>query len=190
LEFFLGAAHDDEVTRCNSTVTSQNLETSDVEDDISVGDNRSETSSPKRLDYTETFHKKVDSDENGCLSPAEFSSNRISNSNYNSPFKEDEEFENRTEEPLKFYDSGIFHLYRPDRDSKEENEGGSAFGRMGGSLPSSIYGRSMDLTKSSFQSQLLAGFAASVIAGNTQRESQDTSGIYFGLNVFIRTVGN
>ncbi|RVE42073.1 hypothetical protein evm_013286 [Chilo suppressalis] len=181
----IGAVHneDEQATRCNSTPTSQNLEASDLEDDISVGDNRSETSTPKRQpafeNGTENFQNKTESGERDCLSPVEYnSSNRISNSNYNSPFKEDEnEYESRTEEQIKFYDSSLFHLYRSDRESNKDgtNENNSAFGRINGSLSETIYGRSMDLSKNSFQSQLLAGFAASVIAGNTQRESQESS---------------
>ncbi|CAG9783348.1 unnamed protein product [Diatraea saccharalis] len=179
-----GVPNDDEHTaRCNSTATSHNLEPSDVEDDISVGDNRSETSTPKRQlafeNDSENYQKKLESTERDCLSPVEYNTNnRISNSNYNSPFKEDEnDYENRTDEQLKFYDGNLFHLYRSDRESNKDgaNETNSAFGRINGSLPDSIYARSMDLSKSSFQSQLLAGFAASVIAGNTQRDTQDSS---------------
>lgn len=182
--FLLGATQNDEdPARCNSTATSQNPEASDVEDDISVGDNRSETSTPKGAGFEAnpaTYQKKGD-EENDCDEPAEYNlNNRIPNSNYNSPFKEDDDFENRTEERMKYYDSGLFHLYRSDREGNkdEHNESGSAFGRMGG-MPESIYGRSMDLSKSTFQSQLLAGFAASVMAGNTQRDSPESTGIIF-----------
>lgn len=156
------------------------METSDIEDDISVGDNRSETSTPKPPSTFETdpeaYQKKGETEDNECSSPVEYN-NRIQNSNYNSPFKEDEnEFENRTENRMKYYDNGLFHLYRSDRESNkdEHNENGSAFGRMSG-ISESIYGRSMDLSKNSFQSQLLAGFA-SVMAGNSQRESQESTG--------------
>ncbi|XP_013187926.1 NK1 transcription factor-related protein 1-like [Amyelois transitella] len=163
--------------RCHSE-SSHNLEASDVEDDISVGDNRSEASTPRKAQYScdsnQDYPKKDTEDERS--SPTEY--NRRSSSNYNSPFKEDEnEFENRTEDRVKLYDSGLFHLYRADRDSHKEDghEGGSGFGNMPGSFSESIYGRSMDLSKGSFQSQLLAGFAASVIAGSSQRETQDNS---------------
>ncbi|XP_049888031.1 homeobox protein MSH-A-like [Pectinophora gossypiella] len=160
--------------RSDTPDTSQNLDNSDVDDDISVGDNRSDTSTPKKSD---SYNKK-DIENNGRSSPVEYNSNRISNSNYNSPFKEDEEFENRSDERMKLYDSGLFHLYRPERESNKEDatENGSAFAHMAGSLSESIYGRSMDLSKNSFQSQLLAGFAASVIAGSSaQRDSQDST---------------
>ncbi|KAG6439663.1 hypothetical protein O3G_MSEX000968, partial [Manduca sexta] len=77
---------------------------------------------------------------------------------------------------MKLYDSGLFHLYRTERETnKDEGTEGSAFGHITGSLSESIYGRSMDLSKSSFQSQLLAGFAASVMAGNSQRETQEST---------------
>ncbi|XP_075979427.1 uncharacterized protein LOC142978753 [Anticarsia gemmatalis] len=156
---------DQETVRCNSP-TSQNLETSDAEDDISVGDNRSETSTPKKSQFS---YGKKDGEETERSSPLEYN-----HTNYSSPFKEDEnEFENRTEERMKLYDTSLFHLYRPDRDGKKD-ESGEGFEHMGNPLTDSIYGRSMDLSKSSFQSQLLAGFA-SVIAGNTQREAQDSN---------------
>ncbi|XP_028161418.1 homeobox protein DLX-1 [Ostrinia furnacalis] len=181
----IGAVHSEEdQTRCNSTATSQNLETSDAEDDISVGDNCSDTSTPQKETLAfetnpDAYQKRGELEENECSSPIEYNiNNRIQNSNYNSPFKEDDnEFENRTEDRMKYYDNGLFHLYRGDRDSNKEaaNESGSAFGRMGGSLSDTIYNRSMDLSKNSFQSQLLAGFAASVIAGNSQRESQEST---------------
>ncbi|KAL4703992.1 hypothetical protein ACJJTC_000378 [Scirpophaga incertulas] len=91
---------DEDFPRCNSTPTSHNFEASDVDDDISVGDNRSDTSTPKRIDDSETSKKE---DEN--------------------------EFENRTEERMKYYDSSLFHLYRPERDgNKEENESDAASG--------------------------------------------------------------
>ncbi|KAI5637333.1 homeobox domain-containing protein [Phthorimaea operculella] len=161
-----------DVVRSSSPATSQNLETSDVEDDISVGDNRSETSTPKK-----SFEAEKDSENNELSSPLEYNvNNRISNSNYNSPFKEDEEFESRTDERMKLYDSSLFHLYRPDRECNKDdnNENSSAFAHMAG-ISESIYGRSMDLTKNAFQSQLLAGFAASVIAGSSQRDSQEST---------------
>ncbi|XP_047526115.1 NK1 transcription factor-related protein 1 [Pieris napi] len=138
------------------------------EDDISVGDNRSETSSPK-IPYPYDNERKeksktIDSDD----FQNEYNSNRLPNSNFNSPFKEDENDYDR-EESVKMYDTSLFHLYRPER--KEDGEG---FG-MTGSISDSIYSRSMDLSKSTFQSQLLAGFAASVIAGGSQNETQEST---------------
>ncbi|KAJ8734465.1 hypothetical protein PYW08_013715 [Mythimna loreyi] len=162
---------DQEAQRCNSA-TSQNVETSDAEDDISVGDNRSETSTPKKSQFSfpDEYKKKIDREEIERSSPLEYNQ-----TNYSSPFKEDEnEYENRPEERMKLYDTSLFHLYRPDRDSKkDEGAEGTGYEHMAG-LSDSIYGRSMDLSKNSFQSQLLAGFA-SVIAGNTQRESQESN---------------
>ena len=173
-----GQPHTDEeqeTLRCNST-TSQNVETSDAEDDISVGDNRSETSTPKKSQFSfpDEYKKKIDGEETERSSPLEYNLNN--QTNYSSPFKEDEnEYENRPEERMKLYDTSLFHLYRPDRDNKkEEGAEGAGYEHMPG-LSDSIYGRSMDLSKNSFQSQLLAGFA-SVIAGNTQRESQESNG--------------
>lgn len=159
-----------------STPTSQNHEASDAEDDISVGDNRSETSTPKKgyAFETDDYQKKKNE-----RSSSEYLNNRI-NTDYNSPFNEDEnEFENRNEDRIKLYDSGIFHIYRPDRERNKDDasENSSAFAQMAGSISESIYGRSMDLTKNSFQSQLLAGFAASVMAGSSQRD-QDSAGMY------------
>lgn len=179
ITFYAGFQIEEDRDR-NSPSTSHNLETSDVEDDISVGDNRSDTSTPKKSFVFETTeYQKKDSDDIERSTPTEYNlTNRISNSTYNSPFKEDEnEFENRNDERIKLYDTSLFHLYRPDRESNkdEANEKGSAFTHMAGSLSESIYGRSMDLTKSSFQSQLLAGFA-SVIVGNSQREAQESAG--------------
>uniref|UniRef100_A0A2A4J640 Homeobox domain-containing protein n=1 Tax=Heliothis virescens TaxID=7102 RepID=A0A2A4J640_HELVI len=160
--------------RCNSS-GSQNVETSDAEDDISVGDNRSETSTPKKSQFTfpDEYKKKLDGEEAERSSPLEYSLNN--QASYSSPFKEDEnDYENRSDERMKLYDTGLFHLYRPERDSKkDEGAEGAAYEHMTG-LSDSIYGRSMDLSKNSFQSQLLAGFA-SVIAGNTQREAQETN---------------
>ncbi|XP_021188100.3 homeobox protein MOX-1 [Helicoverpa armigera] len=163
-----------EAQRCNSSV-SQNVETSDAEDDISVGDNRSETSTPKKSQFTfpDEYKKKLDGEEAERSSPLEYSLNN--QASYSSPFKEDEnDYENRSEERMRLYDTSLFHLYRPERDGKkDEGAEGTAYEHMTG-LSDSIYGRSMDLSKNSFQSQLLAGFA-SVIAGNTQRESQETN---------------
>ncbi|KAJ0180869.1 hypothetical protein K1T71_002954 [Dendrolimus kikuchii] len=161
--------------QCDSEY-SQHLETSDIEDDISVGDNRSETSTPKKIHF-----EKTDSKTDERSTPNDCGTIRSSPKDYeniqslcNSPYKDDEnEFENGRDD-LKLYDTGLFHLYRQDKESnKDDNE--SAFAHLSGSITDTIYGRSMDLTKSSFQSQLLAGFAASVIAGSTQRESQDGS---------------
>ncbi|XP_053602000.1 homeobox protein MSH-A-like [Plodia interpunctella] len=179
----IGTAHKDEdrdSDRCPSR-SSQNLVASDVDDDISVGDNRSETSTPKKAQYScDSNHEYPKKDtEDDRSSPNEYNLNRLSSSNYNSPFKEDDnEFEHRADDRLKLYDSGLFHLYRADRDAnKEDNphEGSSAFGHVTGGLSDSIYGRSMDLSKGSFQSQLLAGFAASVIAGGSQRDAHDNT---------------
>ncbi|CAG4927672.1 unnamed protein product [Colias eurytheme] len=157
-------AQDDEegTSRCDSVT--QHLENS--EDDISVGDNRSETSTPK-IPYPyenerKTEKRKIDEDFN----QNEYCGNRLPNSNFNSPFKEDDNDYDR-EESVKMYDTSLFHLYRPER--KEEGEG---FG-MNGSMSDSIYARSMDLTKNTFQSQLLVGFAASVMAGGSQNEGQE-----------------
>ncbi|XP_052758811.1 homeobox protein Hox-C4a [Galleria mellonella] len=181
-----GAVHADEAEeplRCSSSPASP-IEPSDGEDDISIGDNRSETSTPRKIQYAfesnaKKYQKTADSEENERSSPLEYSfNNRLKHSNYNSPYKEDEsEIENRTEERMKLYDNGLFHLYRTDRESNKDdgNEAGATFGHMSGPLTESIYGRSMDLSKSTFQSQLLAGFAASVIAGNSQRESQEST---------------
>ncbi|XP_045504923.1 homeobox protein ceh-19-like [Colias croceus] len=159
-----GKAQDDEegTSRCDSVT--QHLENS--EDDISVGDNRSETSTPK-IPYPyendrKTEKRKIDEDFN----QNEYNGNRLPNSNFNSPFKEDDNDYDR-EESVKMYDTSLFHLYRPER--KEEGEG---FG-MSGSMSDSIYARSMDLTKNTFQSQLLVGFAASVMAGGAQNEGQE-----------------
>lgn len=165
---------DQEVIRNNSP-TSQNNEASDAEDDISVGDNRSEASTPKKAFAFEAddCQKK----DNERTSP-EYLNNRI-NTDYNSPYKEDEnEFENRNEERIKLYEGGLFRIYRPDRESNKDDasENNSAFAQMAGSITDSIYGRSVDLTKNAFQSQLLAGFAASVIAGNSQRDP-DSAGV-------------
>lgn len=77
---------------------------------------------------------------------------------------------------MKLYEGSLFHLYRPDRENNKDGE--SAF-EIAGSISDSIYGRSMDLTKNSFQSQLLAGFAASVMAGSSQRDTQDSAGIKY-----------
>lgn len=152
-----------------------------------MGDNRSETSTPKNTSFEGDGYENKEKD-NERSSPLEYNlNNRISNSNYNSPFKEDDnDYENQRDERMKLYDGGLFHLYRSDRESNkdETNESGSAFVHMGGTFPESIYGRSMDLTKNSFQSQLLAGFAASVIAGNSQRESQESNGKYYGHSIF------
>lgn len=168
-----------ETLRCNST-GSHNLETSDVEDDISVGDNRSETSTPKKQQFTlsNEYKNKIDGEEAERSSPLEYNLNN--QTNYSSPFKEDEnEYESRSEERMKLYDTSLFHLYRPERDNKkDEASEGTSYEHMSGALSDSIYGRTMDLSKNSFQSQLLAGFA-SVIAGSTQRESQESSGNIF-----------
>lgn len=150
---------------------------SDLDDDISVGDNCSETSTKKTHYYdAENYQKKSEEDDRS--SPIEYSS-RISNSNFNSPFKEDEvDFESRQEDRMKLYEGSLFQLYRSERDTHKD-EGGESFSHITSPLSESIYSRSMDLTKSTFQSQLLAGFAASVMAGNSQRESQEPPGIYF-----------
>ncbi|CAB3221506.1 unnamed protein product [Arctia plantaginis] len=162
---------DQESQRCNSTA-SQNPEPSDAEDEISVGDNRSDTSTPKNSQFSleaNDYKNKFDGEETRPSSPLEYNQ-----TNYSSPFKRDEnEYENRSEERMKLYDTSLFHLYRPEGDSKK-NETNESYEHLGGPLSDSIYGRSMDLSKSSFQSQLLAGFA-SVIAGSTQRESQDSN---------------
>lgn len=104
--------------------------------------------------------------------------NRV-NTEYSSPYKEDDnEFESRNEERIKLYEGGLFRIYRPDCESNKDDasENNSAFAQMAGSITESIYGRSMDLTKNAFQSQLLAGFAASVIAGSSQRDP-DSAGV-------------
>ncbi|XP_045761564.1 homeobox protein GBX-2-like [Maniola jurtina] len=176
-----GTAHEAEESeaRCDSAAT-HNPEDSDIEDDISVGDNRSDTSSPNKLQVSyendpdncmKADQKRADS-ENDRASPTEFS-NRISNSEYSSPFKEDDHEFERPEESMKLYEGSLFQLYRhTDREGHKEGDGERSAFEIAGSLSDSIYGRSMDLTKSSFQSQLLAGFA-SVMAGGSQRESQD-----------------
>ncbi|XP_028029545.1 homeobox protein bagpipe-like [Bombyx mandarina] len=160
-----------ENVRCASQ-HSQILESSDIDDDISVGDNRSETSTPKkRYDLEKNSDDSKKNEPRDAPSLTEYEQNRISN--YES-FKDDErDFENRSDERMKIYEGGLFHLYRPDRDSKEEENERSFV--MSGSLTDSIYGRSMDLSKTTFQSQLLAGFAASVMAGTSQRDSQDAT---------------
>lgn len=143
------------------------METSDAEDDISVGDNRSETSTPKKTQFPfpDEYKKKLDGEETERSSPLEYNLN-------------ENEYENRPNERMKLYDTSLFHLYRPDRDNKkDEGNEGTGYEHMAG-LSDTIYGRSMDLSKNSFQSQLLAGFA-SVIAGNTQRESQESNGNSF-----------
>lgn len=162
------------------------LDISDIEEDISVGDNRSEASTPK-VSYFEKTNSKTDERSspndygNTRTPPKDYENSRTSPKSYgdsrsvcNSPYKDDEnEFEHGRED-LKLYEAGLFHLYRQEKESnKDDNE--SAFAHLSGSITDTIYGRSMDLTKNSFQSQLLAGFAASVIAG-TQREGQDGSG--------------
>ncbi|KAG7303826.1 hypothetical protein JYU34_010722 [Plutella xylostella] len=171
-----------ESTGCNSPLPGENNDVSDAEDDISVGDNRSETSTPNNYkEKASSLYKRniLDGEEREPSSPNENNSNRISNSNYNSPFKEDgnDEFENRSDienSRIKLYDSGLFHLYRPESRNKDDgHDGGSAFGHIPGSLSESIYGRSMDLSKGSFPSQLFAGFAASVMASGPQRDAQD-----------------
>lgn len=187
---FPGVVHneeDQEVSRNNSPTTSQNNEASDAEDDISVGDNRSETSTPKKSFAFETDECQKKENER----TPEYLSNRI-NPDYNSPYKEDEnEFENRNEERIKLYEGGLFRIYRPDRESNKDDvrENNSAFAQMAGSITESIYGRSMDLTKNAFQSQLLAGFAASVIAGNSQRDP-DSAGVclYFFGKIYFNSL--
>ncbi|XP_032515566.2 homeobox protein slou-like [Danaus plexippus] len=165
--------------RCDSPL-GHNPEESDIDDDISVGDNRSETSTPKKIQVNydndiENYKRKNDNCTKGVESdherstPTEFNSNRISNSEFSSPYKEDDHEYERQEESMKLYEGSLFQLYRPEREGNKEGE--SAF-EIAGSISDSIYGRSMDLTKNSFQSQLLAGFA-SVMAGSSQRDSQD-----------------
>ncbi|XP_068629025.1 NK1 transcription factor-related protein 1-like [Battus philenor] len=170
----LTGAPQEDVERDSRCQSSTNAEISDVEDDISVGDNRSETSTPKKRRFgyePECYQKKIDTDDNERSSPIEYNLNRLQNSSFNSPFKEDDnEFDNRTDESMKLYDNGLFHLYRAERDASKD-EVNDGFGIAGG-LSEGIYGRSMDLSKSSFQSQLLAGFA-SVMAGSSQRDSQE-----------------
>ncbi|CAK1548024.1 unnamed protein product [Leptosia nina] len=159
-----GKPQDEEesTSRCDSVT--QNLENS--EDDISVGDNRSETSSPKnQYPYDNERKDKAKTTDTDDFQ-IEYNTNRIPNSNFNSPFKEDENEYDR-DEAVKMYDTSLFHLYR---ERKEDGEF-----PMTSSISDSIYGRSMDLSKSTFQSQLLAGFAASVIAGGSQNEGQDSS---------------
>ncbi|XP_052747537.1 homeobox protein ceh-19-like [Bicyclus anynana] len=178
-----GTAHEVEeaATRSDSAAT-HHPEDSDVDDDISVGDNRSEASTPKKLQVTydndtdascmKADKKRADS-EIDRSSPAAFS-NRISNSAYSSPYKEDDHDFERPDEPMKLYEGSLFQLYRhTDRDGNKDGESERSAFELAGSLSDSIYGRSMDLTKSSFQSQLLAGFA-SVMAGGSQRE-QDSN---------------
>ncbi|CAH2068156.1 unnamed protein product, partial [Iphiclides podalirius] len=148
--------------------TRHNVEQSDVEDDISVGDNRSEASTPKKRHFgfesdPDSFQRR--NCDNERSSPMEYSLNRLRNTSYDSPFKEEDD------DPVKLYDAGLFHLYRAERDGNKEEAADAAFGA---GISEGIYGRSMDLTKGSFQSQLLAGFA-SVMAGGSQRESQDSS---------------
>lgn len=145
-----------------------------------MGDNRSEASTPKKRHFafesdSESFRRRIEGGENELSSPIEYSLNRLQNTSYNSPFKEeDNEFEGRTDDSMKLYDSSLFHLYRTERDGNKEDGGDNGFGMASG-LPEGLYGRSMDLSKGSFQSQLLAGFA-SVMAGSSQRESQEGAG--------------
>ncbi|CAK1599297.1 unnamed protein product [Parnassius mnemosyne] len=175
----LGIAHDEveRESRCQSS-TSHNIENSDIDDEISVGDNRSEASTPRKRRFgfenePDFYQKKIDTEDNERSSPMEYNLNRLQNSSYNSPFKEEENEYDRTEESMKLYDNGLFHLYRTERDGNKDEAKESTFGMAGG-LSEGIYGRSMDLSKSSFQSQLLAGFA-SVMAGSSQRESQEAA---------------
>lgn len=171
---------DQDFARCRSRETSQNLETSEIEDDISVGDNRSETSTPKKIPFSfekRSEYKKVGSEDPS--SPVDVESDRIPN--YDPSYRDDEEneFESRTNDRMKIYERGLFHIYRSEREnSKEGTNEPSPFVHMNGTLSDGIYGRTVDLSKTSFQSQLLAGFAASVIAGSSQRE-QEPSGIIF-----------
>ncbi|XP_045453296.1 transcription factor LBX2-like [Melitaea cinxia] len=177
----LQEVEDNSNNRCDSAIT-HNPEDSDIDDDISVGDNRSETSTPKKIQVTygnesEGYERKADcqkrtESENERSTPIEYNPNRIPNSEYSSPFKEDEHDYERPEESVKLYEGSLFQLYRPDREGAKDGE--SAF-EVAGSISESIYGRSMDLTKNTFQSQLLAGFAASVMAGSSQRDGQDSS---------------
>lgn len=187
-------SEDEQDTRAQSPATSPNIETSDIEDDISVGDNCSETSTTKNAlyDITSESYKKADAEDNESLSPLEYNlNNRISNPDFNSPYKKDEnEYEHKTDDRMKFYEGGIFQLYKTDRDRaghghKDEGDDGSSFRHMGGRLSEGLYGRSMDLTKGSFQSQLLAGFAASVMAGNSQRDSQENTGKSFRCSEYV-----
>lgn len=187
-------SEDEQDTRAQSPATSPNIETSDIEDDISVGDNCSETSTTKNAlyDITSESYKKAGAEDNESLSPLEYNlNNRISNPDFNSPYKKDEnEYEHKTDDRMKFYEGGIFQLYKTDRDRaghghKDEGDDGSSFRHMGGRLSEGLYGRSMDLTKGSFQSQLLAGFAASVMAGNSQRDSQENTGKSFRCSEYV-----
>ncbi|CAH0722139.1 unnamed protein product, partial [Brenthis ino] len=176
-----GTAHEVEDisnNRCDSAIT-HNPEDSDIDDDISVGDNRSEASTPKKIQVSyenepENYERKTDCQKRiECderSTPNEYT-NRL-NSEYSSPFKDDEHEYERPDESMKLYEGSLFQLYRPDRENNKDGE--SAF-EIAGSISDSIYGRSMDLSKNSFQSQLLAGFAASVMAGSSQREAQDSA---------------
>ncbi|CAD0195788.1 unnamed protein product [Chrysodeixis includens] len=111
---------DQETLRCNSRA-SQNLETSDAEDDISVGDNRSETSTPKKqFAFPKEYKKKSDEEDGERSSPLEYNLNN--QANYSSPFKEDESEYERSDERMKLYDTSLFHLYRPERDSKKDEQ--------------------------------------------------------------------
>ncbi|XP_041974082.1 homeobox protein slou-like [Aricia agestis] len=162
-----GSATDDEDIISNRSAKSND---SDVEDDISVGDNRSETSSPKKLHYPydENYDEAGKRIEPNREEASEYHGSRLTN--LTPSFKEDENEVDKSDEPAKLYEGSLFHLYRPDRESNKEGDSGFEMG----TFPDSIYGRSMDLTKNSFQSQLLAGFA-SVMAGSSQRDSQDSS---------------
>lgn len=152
---------------------SQKPDTSDIEDDISVGDNRSDTSTPIKNYNTKLNYKTNESNDHR---------NELNINNRLSFDDAADEFENRDAIQLsrmKLYDNGIFQLYRPDRASNKDEctEMSSAFDQIpSGSLSNTIYGRSMDLSKGSFQSQLLAGFAASVIASNSHRENPNNTG--------------
>ncbi|KAI8429414.1 hypothetical protein MSG28_000057 [Choristoneura fumiferana] len=127
----------------------------DADDDISVGDNRSDTSTPKPVAFDDIADKKdTDTDRS---TPIDY--NRIP-ANFNSPFKEEE-----YNERLKLYNGDLFHLYRSEGEGKKDDDGFV--------ISESVYGRTMDLSKGSFQSQLLAGFA-SVMAGGSQRDTQET----------------
>lgn len=176
MSFVEGAATQTEVERraeYSSPNRSLDRESPDLEDDISVGDNRSDTSTPNDNEANARARKaNIRDEETEPSSPNEY--NRIPNSNYGSPFKEDGNDDEAEPPRVKLYDSGLFHLYRPEgkSDKDDATDVSSPFGHVS----ESIYGRSMDLTKGTFPSQLFAGFAASVIAGNSQRDGQDSPG--------------
>ncbi|GBP17290.1 BarH-like 1 homeobox protein [Eumeta japonica] len=134
------------------------------DDDISVGDNRSDASSPIKRAATPSYRKVLEETEKRP-------------SLDRSPYKE-AGYDNRIEDSrMKLYEDDIYSLYRQEGDADKAVmvESNSVFAQVSGGLTENVYAGSMDLSKSSFRSQLLAGFAASVIAGGSQREMQENA---------------